>query len=531
MRAAARPCNVPPRFGAPAATLLLYRTWHILPSHGTPSSIDRCRTSLSVTSNASAPTRHEFSVTDLQFMDEALDEARAAAADGEVPVGAVLVHDGRILARGRNRVETLRSPLAHAEILCLAAGASKLRAWRLLGATMYVTLEPCPMCAGAILQARLARVVYGARQPRLGADGSWLQLFPRNSSTTVDQRPGAALDRPWTRDNCSCGSLNGCNDWKSDVECERTWSSRGGGDYIDSDSGSDRGTGCNDHLSRHVDSEQCQDAAPCSAPPSGCGAKGPGQVRGTSSIGGAGRHWTAELAGRSPALDQESDDGAANGSGQLHRWDTECSHLGNDSYCGCISVSRSIDRTLHSTGRYNVSSSGNGSTRYNAGDGGDGGDNGGNGSRHPGIFGGNASGNGGGGCSDDYDARRWNLGCESHGNGDEKGRNRGGIGEGSGWVNPAVLHSSWHESDVQPDSTARKGRHGEDKAPQGRRPRLRGGHVAEEQLQPHPFHTTFEVQGGCLADESAELMRSFFRRRRQECRRDPSEVGRGVATA
>ncbi|GLC35593.1 hypothetical protein PLESTM_000341000 [Pleodorina starrii] len=142
--------------------------------------------------SSTAPAAPEpFSPEDLQYMATALEEARAAAAAGEVPVGAVLVHGGRMLARGRNRVHALRSPLAHAEMLCLATAASKLRAWRLLGATLYVTLEPCPMCAGAILQARLARVVYGARQPRLGADGSWVQLFPRRDAGGGGDRGGA----------------------------------------------------------------------------------------------------------------------------------------------------------------------------------------------------------------------------------------------------------------------------------------------------------------------------------------------------
>ncbi|KAG2436628.1 hypothetical protein HYH02_011563 [Chlamydomonas schloesseri] len=110
----------------------------------------------------------------------ALQQARRGAALGEVPVGAVLVApDGAaVLAAAHNRVHTRRSPLAHAEMLCLAAGAARARAWRLLGTTLYVTLEPCPMCAGALMQARVGRVVYGARQPRLGADGSWVQLFP-----------------------------------------------------------------------------------------------------------------------------------------------------------------------------------------------------------------------------------------------------------------------------------------------------------------------------------------------------------------
>ncbi|EFJ49795.1 hypothetical protein VOLCADRAFT_89616, partial [Volvox carteri f. nagariensis] len=125
----------------------------------------RCSTpSITATTAVFAPTLvQEFSAADVHYMGMALDEARAAAAEGEVPVGAVLVHGDRILARGHNRVHRLRSPVAHAEMLCITAGASKLSSWRLLGATLYATLEPCPMCAGAILQARIARVVYGCK--------------------------------------------------------------------------------------------------------------------------------------------------------------------------------------------------------------------------------------------------------------------------------------------------------------------------------------------------------------------------------
>ncbi|GIL51070.1 hypothetical protein Vafri_7159 [Volvox africanus] len=534
MRAAARSCNFSPRLGTPAATPLLYSTWHILPFHATSSSIDGYRTVLSAASNISAPTRQEFSVADLQFMDEALDEARTAAAEGEIPVGAVLVHDGRIVARGHNRVETLRSPLAHAEMLCLAAGASKLRAWRLLGATMYVTLEPCPMCAGAILQARLARVVYGARQPRLGADGSWLQLFPRSSGSSADLQPRSAFGGAWKRGDCKCGRLDYSSDWESDAECERMWSSRGDGDHVDSDS--DRGcTRYNGHLRGNVDPDQCQDAEPCAAPSLGRDAEGPGQKLRTCSTGGAGRYWAAEVAARNPVWDKDSDEGAVNGSGRFHQSDNGCSHAGDDSAYGCISVSRSIGRTLHNTGRHSVSSCGNGGPRYNTLDDGDGGV----GDCNCSIGGSghirNASGVGDDrivGCCKECDESRSNFGGEIHGSDCGNGRTRGASCDGSDWVNPDLLHSPRHESMVEADSTARKGRRGKDKASQGRRPRLRGGCAAEEPLplQPHPFHTSFEVQGGCLADESAELMRSFFRRRRRECRRDRSDVFREVAT-
>ncbi|KAK9816270.1 hypothetical protein WJX74_001682 [Apatococcus lobatus] len=115
-------------------------------------------------------------------MTEALAEARKAAAADEIPVGAVLVLDQRVVARAHNLTEKSQSPLAHAELLCLQEAAAELGAWRLMGACLYTTLEPCPMCAGAILQARLKSLVYGARSSRLGADGSWIALLPGSSS-------------------------------------------------------------------------------------------------------------------------------------------------------------------------------------------------------------------------------------------------------------------------------------------------------------------------------------------------------------
>ena len=109
---------------------------------------------------------------DQRFMEAALAEARAAASDGEVPVGAVIAWDGRIIGRGRNRVETTQDPTAHAEILAIGAASQTVKSWRLDEATLYVTLEPCQMCAGAIVLARIPRLVYGARDPKAGACGS-----------------------------------------------------------------------------------------------------------------------------------------------------------------------------------------------------------------------------------------------------------------------------------------------------------------------------------------------------------------------
>lgn len=106
------------------------------------------------------------------YMGLALEEASLAAAEGEVPVGAILVSDGKVLARDHNRREALPDPTAHAEILVLRSVATARDDWRLEGSILYVTLEPCPMCAGAIVLARVATVVFGATDLRAGAGGS-----------------------------------------------------------------------------------------------------------------------------------------------------------------------------------------------------------------------------------------------------------------------------------------------------------------------------------------------------------------------
>lgn len=109
---------------------------------------------------------------DQKWMRIALSEAQQAQKQGEVPVGAVVVQNERILGRGHNRVEKLHDPTAHAEMLALSAAAESLGQPRLNQATIYVTIEPCPMCAGAIVLARLKRLVYGAKDPKTGACGS-----------------------------------------------------------------------------------------------------------------------------------------------------------------------------------------------------------------------------------------------------------------------------------------------------------------------------------------------------------------------
>jgi tRNA(adenine34) deaminase len=111
------------------------------------------------------------------YMKLALGEADVAMAEDEVPVGAVIVHDQRIVAAAHNQREQLRDPTAHAEMIAITQAAESLGSWRLDGCTLYVTLEPCPMCAGAVLQARIPTVVYGATDPKAGAVRSLYQLL------------------------------------------------------------------------------------------------------------------------------------------------------------------------------------------------------------------------------------------------------------------------------------------------------------------------------------------------------------------
>ena len=111
------------------------------------------------------------------YMQLALAEAEAALAENEVPVGAVVVHAGRVIAAAHNQRELLRDPTAHAEMVAITQAAESLGSWRLEGCTLYVTLEPCPMCAGAIVQARIPLVVYGAADPKAGAVQTLYQLL------------------------------------------------------------------------------------------------------------------------------------------------------------------------------------------------------------------------------------------------------------------------------------------------------------------------------------------------------------------
>lgn len=126
---------------------------------------------------------------DRQFMQQALDQAKLAAAAGEVPVGAVLVRDGKIISTGFNQPISNSDPSAHAEMMALRAAAQADSNYRLPGTTLYVTLEPCTMCAGAMLHARVGRVVFGAADPKTGAAGSVLNVFLEkqiNHQTQVD---------------------------------------------------------------------------------------------------------------------------------------------------------------------------------------------------------------------------------------------------------------------------------------------------------------------------------------------------------
>jgi tRNA(adenine34) deaminase len=132
---------------------------------------------------------------DRRFMQAALDEGRAAAERGEVPVGAVVVMDGRIIGRAGNRTISDCDPTAHAEIVALREAAAAVANYRLLDATLYVTIEPCAMCAGAMIQARIARLVYGADDSKGGAVSSCLSVLDhRQLNHRVEVASGVARD-------------------------------------------------------------------------------------------------------------------------------------------------------------------------------------------------------------------------------------------------------------------------------------------------------------------------------------------------
>ncbi len=128
-------------------------------------------------------------------MNMALEEAKRAGEEGEVPVGAVLVSGGQVISRSRNRPVALSDPTAHAEILALREGAAKVRNYRLPDSTLYVTIEPCAMCAGAMVQARVGRLVYGVKDPKGGAVRSlYFLLEDERLNHRVEVTPGVLLE-------------------------------------------------------------------------------------------------------------------------------------------------------------------------------------------------------------------------------------------------------------------------------------------------------------------------------------------------
>ena len=144
-----------------------------------------------------------------EYMRQALELARQAMAEGEVPVGCVIVRDGAVVGRGRNRRETAQTALGHAELEAIAQACRTLGGWRLAGCALYVTLEPCPMCAGAIVNARIPAVYYGAKDDKAGCCGSVLNSLRSASTTTPAFTAGC-----WRRSAplCSRNSFNLCAD-------------------------------------------------------------------------------------------------------------------------------------------------------------------------------------------------------------------------------------------------------------------------------------------------------------------------------
>lgn len=116
-------------------------------------------------------------ITDEMFMEEAIAEAEKAACKGEVPIGAVIVREGKVIARGHNMREQIQQTTAHAEMIAIKEACELVNSWRLEECTLYVTLEPCPMCAGAIVQSRMKRVVYGAADLKAGCCGTLMNLL------------------------------------------------------------------------------------------------------------------------------------------------------------------------------------------------------------------------------------------------------------------------------------------------------------------------------------------------------------------
>lgn len=130
---------------------------------------------------------------DLRFMRMAIHEAQQAFDEKEIPIGCVIVKDGVVIGKGHNQIEMLKDATAHAEILSIGTAASKLDNWRLDGCTLYVTLEPCPMCAGAILNSRIGRVVYGSPDTRFGGCGTTIDVITDNALKRIVPVKGGVL--------------------------------------------------------------------------------------------------------------------------------------------------------------------------------------------------------------------------------------------------------------------------------------------------------------------------------------------------
>lgn len=142
-------------------------------------------------------TRLPFQITpqddDEKWMVEALKQACIAYDKEEVPVGAILVQNGQIISKGYNQVELLKDATAHAEMLCITSASAQIENWRLANTTLYCTLEPCTMCAGAIFLSRIPRIVWGAKDIRHGAAGSWVDLFTQKHPTHQVEMKGGVL--------------------------------------------------------------------------------------------------------------------------------------------------------------------------------------------------------------------------------------------------------------------------------------------------------------------------------------------------
>lgn len=137
----------------------------------------------------------EWEAKDLEFMQLALEQAKLAPQLGEVPIAAVLVLDGQVLAQGHNYREVWQDPTAHAEVVAIRKAAMRLGTWRLTGTTLYVTVEPCSMCAGAIIQSRITRLVFGARDPKAGACGSIFNIPAERRLNHRVQVTGGVLEQ------------------------------------------------------------------------------------------------------------------------------------------------------------------------------------------------------------------------------------------------------------------------------------------------------------------------------------------------